>query len=106
MTWAFDDGAAADSAAVREWLDELRDITAQGSAFATPAELDSLDFTRPERRLTLVQTGHDTLAVLLLDSIASGFWAQREAGGPVYRLYTWRVDELTPADSTLRPSRR
>jgi hypothetical protein len=45
---------------------------------------------------------HDTLLHLLFDSVASGTWVRHAAGGPTFRLDFWRVDQLTPSDSTLR----
>jgi hypothetical protein len=100
--WGFADGAAADSTAVEELLRQFSDISAQGSAFATPAQADSADFGRPDRSLTLLGEGGDTLAALVFDSTEAGYWVRRSEGGPVYRLYAWKVDDITPHDSTLR----
>jgi len=93
--------AAADSGAVGRLLGALRDIAAIG--FATPAELDSLDFDRPDRRLTVLSRGADTLLDLLVDSVAAGFRVRTAARPDVYQLDFWRVNELTPAPETLRP---
>jgi hypothetical protein len=101
--WGFADGAAADSTAMEALLRQFSDISAQGSAFATPAQADSADFGRPDRSLTLLGEGGDTLAALVFDSTDAGYWVQRSAGGTVYRLYAWKVDDITPHDSTLRP---
>lgn len=94
-------GAPADSGAVRRLLGALRDIAAIG--FATPAEMDSLDFERPDRRLTVLSRGADTLLDLLVDSVAAGFRVRTSARPDVYQLDFWRVNELTPAPGTLRP---
>lgn len=102
--WSFADGGVADSAAVAGLLGEFRTISAQGSAFATPAQADSADFERPDRSLTLLKAGGDTLAALVFDSTETGYWVRHAAGGTVYRLYGWKADDLTPRDSTLRPA--
>lgn len=102
--WTFADGAPTDSAAVARLLGEFASLTAQGNAFATPAEADSTDFSRPDRRLTLSGAAGDTLAALVFDSTASTFWVRHLDGGTIYRLYQWKVDDVTPADSTLRKS--
>ena len=44
----------------------------------------------------------DTLLSLAFDSTTTGYWSQRGAGGEPFKLDFWRVDELTPTDSTLR----
>jgi hypothetical protein len=95
-------GAAADSGAVDRLLQGMGDVTALG--FASDAQADSLDFAHPKRTLAVLGAARDTLLDLLFDSTASGTWVRRggAGGGPVYRLDFWRVDQLTPADSTLR----
>jgi hypothetical protein len=103
-SWTFADGAPTDSGAVARLLGEFASLTAQGNAFATPAEADSTDFNRPDRRLTLFGMGGDTLAALVFDSTASTFWVRHLDGETLYRLYQWKVDDLTPVDSTLRKS--
>lgn len=100
--WQFADGAAADSAEVARLLDAFRRVTAQGASFATDEEAAQADFGRPDRRVTLLGDTGDMLAVLAFDSTDAGFWVRRGAGGPVFQLYRWRVDELTPEDSVLR----
>jgi hypothetical protein len=92
--------AAADSAAVARLLRGMGDVSALG--FATAAQTESLDFAHPERALTVLGGASDTLLHLLFDSTAGGTWVRRAAGGPVFRLDFWRVDQLTPSDSTLR----
>lgn len=100
--WSFADGTPADSAEVARLLREYRTVSAQASAFATPAQADSADFGRPDRRVTLIAAGSDTLAALVFDSTDAGWWVRHAAGGTVYRLHGWKVDDLTPHDSTLR----
>jgi hypothetical protein len=77
-------------------------VEAQGSAFATPAEADSADFARPDARVTLFGAEGDTLAALVFDSTAAGYWVRHAQGGTVYRMYGWKVDEILPIDTTLR----
>jgi hypothetical protein len=97
--WRFAAGAPADSGAVRRLLEQYRNLQAGG--FPTPAQADSLSFKRATRRMTLM--GQSTpLADLLFDSTASWWWARKAEGGTVYRLESWRLDQLFPADSTLR----
>ena len=94
------DGGAADSLTVQRILMELAAVRATG--FATEAQLDSIDFSRAERRLTARGPQGAELFRLAFDSAASWFWAQRDGAGTVYRVDRWRVDRLVPPDSTLR----
>lgn len=100
--WSFADGTPADSAEMARLLREYRTVSAQGNAFASPAQADSAQFDRPDRRLSIVGAGSDTLATLLFDSTDTGYWVRHADGGTVYHLYAWKVDDLTPHDSTLR----
>ena len=102
-TWALAGGGAVDSARVAQLVSAFGNVEAQGTAFATPAEADSADFTSPERRVVLTGSGGAPLATLAFDSTASGFWVRRDGSPTVFRLFQWKVDELTPADSTIRP---
>lgn len=97
--WRFATGAPADSGAVRRMLEQYRSF--QGGGFPTPAQADSLDFRRPNRRLVLMGRAAP-LAELLFDSTASWWYVQRAQGGTVYRVESWRLNQLFPADSTLR----
>ncbi len=101
-SWALTDGGTIDSARVDRLAAAFGDLEAQGAAFATPAEADSADFAKPERRLVLTGSGGSTLAALAFDSTTTGFWVQRDDAPTVFRLYQWKVDELTPADSAIR----
>jgi hypothetical protein len=101
--WSFADGAATDSARVRRALEAYRRLVASGgSVFASPAQVDSIDFDRPDRRAVLVSQAGDTLADLVFDSTSTGFWARRASGGTVYHLLTWKVNDAVPADSAVR----
>jgi len=92
----------ADTGAVRRLLGALADITAMG--FTSPAEAESLDFGWPDRRLTVLGLGSDTLLDLLVDSTEAGFRV-RSAGRPdVFQLDFWRVNELMPPAAAFRAS--
>jgi len=103
-TWTVN-GRAADSAAVRRYLERLKSITAAG--FATPKEVDSTKTLRPKRRLG-VRGGRGVLLSLAFDSTATAF-VVRHVGGAggegatVYRMNTWDVDGVTPASQSLEP---
>lgn len=97
--WRLSPGARADSGAVRRLLEQYRNLQAGG--FPTAAQTDSIDFARPTRRMTLMGTSAP-LADLLFDSTASWWWVRKAEGGTVYRMESWRMDQLFPADSTLR----
>ncbi len=92
-------GAKADSGAVRRMLEQYRNLLAGG--FATGPQADSLSFKRPTRRVTLVGRSAP-LADLVFDSTASWWWVRKAEGGTIYRLESWRLDQLFPADSTLK----
>jgi hypothetical protein len=101
--WTFQDGSPTDSSAIRRLLQAWGSVSAQGGTpFASPAQIDSADFRRPDRRVTLFGADGDTLARLVFDSTASGFWVRHDSGGTVYNLMRWRVNELVPPDSSLR----
>jgi hypothetical protein len=97
--WRLAAGARADSGAVRRMLEQYRHFQAGG--FPTRAQEDSIHLTRPTRRLTLMGKSAP-LADLLFDSTSSWWWVRKAEGGYVYRLESWRLDQLFPADSTLR----
>jgi hypothetical protein len=42
------------------------------------------------------------LAALAFDSIGAGFLVRRERQPTIFRMDSWGVDQVTPADSTLR----
>ncbi len=97
--WQFTSGVKADSGAVRRMLEQYRDFL--GGGFPTKAQEDSLDFRRPNRRIMLGGKSAP-LADLAFDSTATWWWVRKADGGTVYRLESWRMDQLFPADSTLK----
>lgn len=99
-SWTLAPGGRADSAAVAELLSSYREVEAAG--FATPAQADSAQFARPDRRAALLRQDGSPLLTLVFDSMATGFWVRAGQDSTVYRLDTWTADRLTPADSTLR----
>lgn len=101
--WTLADGSPTDSGLVRRMLDGFRRLTAQGAQpFATAAQADSADFARPDARVTLFGSAGDTLAGLVFDSTDSGFWVRHDSGGTVYNLMRWKVNELLPAESSVK----
>ena len=100
--WLLGDGQPTDSTAVTRLLDRLRNIAAQGDAFANDSQAAAADFDPPDRRLTVSDTTGAALAQLLFDSTDAAYWVRRTDDPTVFRLFTWRVNELTPSDSTLR----
>lgn len=104
--WTLAGDGPADVGPVARMLGQLRSIEGQSeSPFATDAQVDSTDFTRPDRRVTVLGMNGDTLAKLVFDSTANGFWVRHDSGGIVYKLYSWKVNEMLPKDSTLRPKK-
>ena len=100
-TWTLEPGGAADKAAVTELLGSYREV--EGAGFATPAQADSAQLARPDRRVALLRADGSPLLSLAFDSTATGFWVRAAGDSTVYRLDTWSADQLAPADSTLRP---
>jgi uncharacterized protein DUF4340 len=98
--WVLSSGAPADSAAVARLLERFRNVSATG--FATERLADSLRFARPARRVTVRGTGARTILALTFDSTAGGYWVRKPEGGTVYRLDSWQVDQLTPAEDALK----
>lgn len=97
--WAFATGAPADSGEVRRMLGQYRALRAGG--FPTPAQEDSVDFARPDRRVTLLGAA-GPLVELAFDSIGYNWWARRADRETVYRVDNWRMEQLVPADSVLK----
>ncbi|GBD31380.1 MAG: hypothetical protein KatS3mg081_1089 [Gemmatimonadales bacterium] len=97
--WELQGGAAADTAEVRRMLDEYRNLRAGG--FPTAAQEDSVDFDRPDRKVVLVGKSGPLLE-LLFDSLGYNWWAKKAGGDIVYRIDSWRMNQLAPADSVLR----
>lgn len=98
--WSFASGGPADSAAVSGLLDQFTMVEAAG--FASAGQADSAQFTRPDRLVRLVRADGKPAMTLVFDSIPGGFWVRPDTGSVVYRMESWTVDRLTPADSTLR----
>jgi hypothetical protein len=94
-------GRPADATKVARFLGQFSGLRASG--FPEPAEMDSIDFSRPERTVSLSSREGQPLLALLMDSTHAGsFWVRRAAGGPVYRLDQRVADLVTPAESTLK----
>jgi hypothetical protein len=90
----------ADSAAVRRLLNQYHPLAATG--FPTAAQLDSVEFDRPDLEIALLDLRGDTLVALALDSTTAAYWLRRRSDGTVFRVLQWKVNQLAPADSTLR----
>ncbi|UCG86375.1 MAG: DUF4340 domain-containing protein [Gemmatimonadota bacterium] len=100
--WRFGTGAPADSGAVHRMLERYQALYATG--FPSDAQLDSVDFNPPDRQVTLFSSLGDTLGSVMFDSTNAGYWVQRASGGYIYKIAKWSGDQMSPADSTLRPS--
>ncbi len=98
--WVFSDGQAADSSAVATFLRQYQNLSATG--FPGPEQRDSSDFNGSERRAVLKDLQGEILIDVMFDSTAGAFWTRRDGDTTVYRISTFTVDRLTPADSTLR----
>jgi hypothetical protein len=98
--WRFTSGEAVDSAAIHRMLVQYQTLDATN--YPTAAQLDSVDLESPDREVTLLGAQGDTLASLVFDSTNVAYWVQRRSGGYVYRILSWRVDQMIPADSTLK----
>jgi Domain of unknown function (DUF4340) len=94
------DGSPADSGEVARLLSQFQDLNATG--FPTDVQMDSVDFENAERRVLLKTVAARDLAELVFDSTTFGFWVKRTGDSTVYRLERYKVDQLTPADSTIR----
>lgn len=100
-TWRLN-GGPADSAAAARLVSQFQALNALG--FPSDAQRDSVDFDAPDRRVLLRDADARTVAALVFDSTATGYWVRREGDDTIYRLDRFKVDQLTPADSTLRPA--
>ncbi len=98
--WVIGRGGAADSAAVHRMLNQYTSLEASG--FATEAQIDSVNFSRPDRSITLMGFQGDTLASMALDSTASAYWVQVASDSIIYRILQWKANQMIPVDSTLR----
>lgn len=98
--WAFVGGGAVDSTAIERLLGDLGDVTATG--FASPAERDSANFTRPDRTVVVKDASGGTLADLALDSTSYAYWVRSEGDSVIYKIGSTLGRAITPADSTMR----
>ncbi len=92
-------GDPADSAAVQQLLARFAPLEASG--FVSEEEAGTIDWSNPDRTVTLFGGDGRELVRLVMDSTANGYRVRRFEGGTVYLLYRWIVDGLMPADSTL-----
>lgn len=97
-TWTLGDGSPADSAAVARLIERYRSIRATGFA----AESDTVDLDRPDMTIALRDRGGSPMLSLVFDSVASGYWVRPSNDSTVFRIANWGVNQLAPADSTLR----
>ncbi len=98
--WSID-GDPVDSAAVARLAGQFSSLN--GTSFPSEVQMDSVDLASPDRRVVLRGADNTVLAELVFDSTAaSGYWVRRVGDSTVLRLDRFRVDQLTPADSTLR----
>jgi hypothetical protein len=95
------DGRPTDSTRVQRLVDALASWEVPVTAFATPEQADSADFRRPERSVRVLSLGGTELAAVMFDSTDGAFWARRDGDATVYRIYSWKTNELTPADTSL-----
>lgn len=93
-SWTLD-GAPADSSAVASLLNQYRALDAGG--FATRAQEDSADFTRPDLTIRLKGPADRVLAAIAIDSAMAGFWTRREGNPTTFRLDSWVIPQLAPA---------
>ncbi len=102
-SWKVGANADADSGVVARVLEAYGDLRASG--FATPAQADSADFRHPDRHTRLVSRAGATLVSLVFDSTGSGVWTRADTGGTVFKLDAWMLEQLTPAESSVRKKR-
>lgn len=101
--WTLSTGGPVDSSRAAMLLAGYKTIEAGG--FATAAQADSARFNPPDRRLRLVRKDGSPLLTLLFDSTAAGMRVKSDTGKTVYTMDAYVVDQLAPADSSLRPPR-
>ena len=99
--WKLAPAGPVDTAAANRLRQAYGEIDAAG--FASAAQADSARFDRPDRRVTLLRADGAPLLRLAFDSTAQGFWVRADSATTIFRMETWAVDRLAPADSTLRP---
>jgi hypothetical protein len=100
--WVLAPDTPADTAAVTRLLRNFRPLRATG--FATQPQIDSLDFGRSGRRLTLVDTAGDTLIALAVDSLASRYFVRSHRSPTVFSLGPGQIERILPDEAGLRPA--
>jgi len=98
--WEFTGGKLADSSRVMGLLAHF--VNVQASGFASRAQIDSGKTAKAHRHV-VVKTGAKVALDLAFDSVANAFLVRQPHDSVVYRMETWAVGDLTPADSTLTP---
>jgi uncharacterized protein YkuJ len=98
--WLIGRGEATDSAAVHRMINQYNSL--QASGFATEEQVDSTDFSRPDRTVTLFGLEGETLASLAFDSTNAAYWLRVESDSTIYRILQWKANQMIPVDSTLR----
>jgi hypothetical protein len=101
-TWTVD-GRPTDSSRVKRLVDAVASWEVPVTGFATPEQADSADFGRIERSLRVLARGGAEVAAVAFDSTDGAFWVRRDGDDTVYRVYSWKVNDLTPADTSLLP---
>jgi hypothetical protein len=101
--WSLSTGGTVDSSRAAMLLSSYKTIEAGG--FVTAAQADSAHFNPPDRRLRLIRKDGTPLLTLLFDSTAAGMRVKSDTGNTVYTIDAYVADQLTPADSSLRPPR-
>ena len=102
--WEFATGDPTDSLSVARFLMKFNPLLAQGAMFATPEQVDSIDFENADRRLLIEGADGVPLAELLFDemSTGSGFWVRAAAGGTIYQIMTYKGNEIVPLDNAFQ----
>jgi hypothetical protein len=95
--WKFADGREVDSTTVNTLLGAYRDLRASG--FATAGDFKTAS---PPLHAKITAKGGAALADLVFDSTAGGVYARADSGGTVFRIESWMLGQLMPADSTLK----
>lgn len=98
--WRLSSGAAADSSSVANYLAAFHDL--QASGFATRAQQDSLRFDKPRGTVRVTGRRGARLAAFAMDSIGGGVFIRADTGGVAYRIESWTLNQIAPAESTLR----
>ncbi len=100
--WSLGSGPA-DSAAVTSLLTAYGAVEASG--FASSRQADSARFAPAERKARLLRANGSPLLTLTFDSTSGGFWVRANADSTIYRMDSWTVDRLAPADSLFKRKR-